>query len=98
MNISDLNYLEVFEESDIAGGTYSKPYLVDKNIKVRKDIDVEFYKQYKIKVKPFYGNVAEAEALGQAYGDNSFSNTLTNTYADGYYSESISESDSVVYP
>ncbi|MBE9213165.1 hypothetical protein IQ247_10855 [Plectonema cf. radiosum LEGE 06105] len=96
MNIFDLNHIEAVEGTEVLGGGYyySQPDFkfekkVDTDVKNRLDVFKDVYSKAVVK-----GNLADAEAFADAYGDDSFSETLTVTYADSYNSQSYSDSKS----
>ena len=97
MNISDLNHLEVVEESNIIGGSSNVG-----NDKERIDVAVKFKfkNDFESKVKLDY-NTASGKALADAYGYESKADTFSQTYTEagiGSSSVSISGSASKPYP
>ncbi len=97
MFIADLNYLEAVD-ANVAGGSYrpGSNFYFDKKIYIDEYIRKDVYKDVYAKAYVF-GNTADAEAVADAYGDNSLSETLTVTKATGYSSNSYSGSLSAVY-
>lgn len=91
MIISDLNYLETAEETVEGARGYRFRKDVKTNVRVR--LDVKKRVAAKIRIK---GNLADAEALAEADGNNSVAETLTDTYANDYYSLAYSGSISAV--
>ena len=96
MKISDLNYVETIETSEILGGRGSYDFNrkknlkidIKENVKIRKDLFTD---------SVVYGNSALAEADSEAYGANSnaeaFSFTFTDDYASAASATSVSQSD-----
>ena len=84
MNIQDLGYLQVADETVQGGYGYYSYYQNDKvKLDIYTDIDLD-------------DNSAEAFGDAVAKGDKSFTKTFTFTYADGYNSASSSGSFSAV--
>ena len=94
MIISDINYLEMADqETDVVGGDsgFSFRKKIRTDVKVRLDIKKRVLAKVKIK-----GNLADAEAYADAYGDDSLAETLTVAYADDYSSSAYSDSVAAV--
>ena len=96
MNILDLNHIEAVEGNEVVGGYYygyGKDFDFDKRVRtdVKNRLDVVKNVFSKAVVK---GNLADAEALADAKGKDSFTETLTVTYVDPYSSQSYSDSKS----
>jgi hypothetical protein len=98
MFIADLNYLEAVD-TNVAGGSYrpGSNFYFDKKIYINEYINKNVYKNV-FAYANVYGNTADAEAVADAYGNNSLSETLTVTKATGYSSNSYSGSLSAVGP
>lgn len=80
MNIQDLGYLQVADETVQGGWGYYSYYQNDKvKLDIKTNIDLE-------------DNSAEAFADSAAYGKKTFSKTVTFAYADEYNSVSSSAS------
>ncbi|TVP55723.1 MAG: hypothetical protein EA343_24815 [Nodularia sp. (in: Bacteria)] len=75
MIISDLNILEAIEGSAIVGGGGFK---IDnkKDEKIDSKVNVDIFKTLDVKVK-IYGNFADAQAIAQAYGENTDAETIS---------------------
>ena len=75
MIISDLNILEGVEGSAIVGGGGFK---IDnkKDEKIQSKVDVDIFKTLDVKVK-IVGNFADAQAIAQAYGENTDAETIS---------------------
>lgn len=98
MFITDLNYLEVVD-ANVAGASgygHRPTFDFSKRIDIYERIYKDVYKDV-YSVAFVFGNTADAEAVADAYGDNSLSETLTVTKATGYSSNSYSGSLSAVY-
>ncbi|NJN86689.1 MAG: hypothetical protein HC881_10725 [Leptolyngbyaceae cyanobacterium SL_7_1] len=92
MVISDLNYLEVANEANVTGGgKRSRGVTVNTNKYIRVDIKKDVASKVDIK-----GNLADAEAVADAYGYNSLAETYTESYATYYSSSAYSSSVSAV--
>jgi hypothetical protein len=75
MLISDLNILEAIEGSAIVGGGGFK-IKNDKYEKIDSKVKVDIDKKLDVKVK-VVGNFADAQAVAQAYGENTDAETIT---------------------
>lgn len=75
MVISDLNVLEAVEGSAIVGGGGFK---IDNNKHevIDSKVNVDIFKTLDVKVK-VVGNFADAQAVAQAYGENTDAETIT---------------------
>lgn len=89
MIISDLNYLEAIEGSELvgSGGVYFNSYF-GKKVYVKEYIDNRLYNDIKSKVD-VKGNAAEAEGVADAYGDDTKTLALGGTQTTPYSSESF---------
>lgn len=92
MVISDLNYLEVANDANVAGGGRRVRGV---SVKIDKDIRVNIKKNVNSKVD-IKGNLADAEALADADGYNSLAETFTQSYANYHSSSAYSQSVSAV--
>ncbi len=90
MNISELSYLEVVEETGIAGagGVYFDSD-VYKNVKIDVDVKVDVKKDVYTDVD-LDDNLATAEASADAHGPNTLSETEAFAQTTDHYSESFS--------
>ena len=97
MNISELSYLEVVEETGIAGagGVYFDS-VVKKDVDLDKDVylDVDKYVHSKVDLK---GNLATAEASADAYGKDTLAEADTFAQTTDYSSEAYSEALAATY-
>jgi hypothetical protein len=95
MFITDLDCLEVVSTA-ISGGSYrGSNFNFDKNIYINEYVN-KYVNKNVFAYANVYGNTADAEAVADAYGNNSLSETLTVTKATGYSSNSYSGSLSAV--
>lgn len=92
MLINDLSYLEV-AEANVEGGRRGFSFYKNVKTDVKVRLDIKKYVDAKVDIK---GNLADAEALAEAYGDDALAETLTVTYADDYYVSAYSSSISAV--
>lgn len=75
MLISDLNILEAIEGSAVIGGGGFK-IRNKKKEKIDSKVNVDIYKKLDVKVD-ICGNFADAQAVAQAYGENTDAETIT---------------------
>ncbi|MEO1400969.1 MAG: hypothetical protein AAFV72_06885 [Cyanobacteria bacterium J06635_1] len=95
MHISDLNYVEALNTSEVVGGSYrGVKFDFKKDLDVDIDIDVRDKKYFDIYAR-VYGNSAVAEADAKAFGYDSSAEGFTFTYTDDYTSIAGSTSISV---
>ena len=98
MNILDLNHIEAVEGNEVVGGSYYYGNNIDfssdvyKTQYVNRDIFVKIKKDFKTDLD-LDGWVAEAEAVSNASGPKTFSNSFTGTQTFPGGSSSLSESD-----
>lgn len=76
MIISDLNYLESAEVFGVVGGGVNAEAIVKKRIDLLENIKINIDKKIDVKSK-VEGNQAFSEAIADAYGKKSFTETLT---------------------
>lgn len=93
MIISDLNYLESAEVFGVVGGGVDAKAKVEKIINIKEQVLVDIQKKINAQSN-VKGNNAFSEALADAYGKESFTETLTvsEVYEDkssGSYSSSV---------
>lgn len=79
MIISDLNYLEVVEQTNIVGGGGRKKHQLEVKKDVKVDVDIK-------------GNLAHAKGSAYADGKNTLAQTITYTYTTPYSSSASAES------
>ncbi|NWF58690.1 MAG: hypothetical protein HXY43_05090 [Fischerella sp.] len=99
MIISDLNHLEAVEGEGIVGGSYPTAFDIKFNKDFKKNINIKSNVVSSIVSKPeIKGNVAEGEAVANAFGKDTYSDAETATEAvEDKYSASIANSVSAVY-
>ena len=86
MNISDLNHLEVVEESNVIGGSSLVGNDYERiDVKVTFDFNNSFFSDVHLD-----GNTASAKALADAKGRDTKSDTFAQTYSDDWQSASVS--------
>ncbi|MBE9051369.1 hypothetical protein IQ243_13260 [Nostocales cyanobacterium LEGE 11386] len=91
MIISELNVLEAVEGSAVVGGGGFK---IDnkKDEKIDSKVNVDIFKKLDVKVD-IIGNFADAQAVAQAYGENTDAETITFAEVyEGYSSDAASRS------
>lgn len=89
MIISDLNYLETTDGSEVVGGggvNFNSRF--NKNVNVRERIDLQLRNRIDSKVD-ITGNAAEAEGVADAFGNNTKTVVLVGTQTTGFSSESF---------
>ena len=93
MNISDLNHLEVVEDSNVVGGYGSLISGFDKEV-VDVNVDFEFFNKFKSLVD-LDGNTASSKSIADAFGPYTKTDTFNQTKTiAGYGSSSVGISGS----
>ncbi|MDJ0696524.1 hypothetical protein [Mastigocoleus sp. MO_188.B34] len=93
MNISDLNHLEVVEESNVVGGSFFPYYTTYDNEYVNVDVNFDFKNKFESYVN-LQDNSASAKALADAYGKETKADSWTYTLTNDYASSAVSISGS----
>jgi hypothetical protein len=93
MIISDLNYVETIETSEIAGGWGWKTSKASSNYK-QTAFNVGFDGQATLVLVSIDGNQADASAEAEAFGFDTYSKSATGTKTTPYSSQSGSFSTS----
>ncbi len=93
MNISDLNHLEVVEESNVVGGSYYG-YTTYDNEYINVDVNFDFFNKFKSLVD-LKGNTASSKSVADAFGYKTKTDTYNQTKTvAGYGSSSVGISGS----
>ncbi len=97
MNISELSYLEVVEETGIAGaGGVKFDSVVKKDVDLDKDVYLDVDKDVDVKVN-VKGNLATAEGSADAFGKDTVAEVDVFVQTTDYSSEAYGEALAATY-